>query len=174
MPAGRRNNSLTPPWRSKPAVKVCLYRLLCFLEEREPTKYGCAKDLGISRTTVIKWWNLVDWEGGDHDLFYEVFFYQAIRLTKIVPNTTQSAYNPDYKMEEIASDCGTTLEKSLLLDAIREAYVAQRCNRWKEYDLERVKVVGFFDFYWDDAVYVNLKRRNRKSVWKGRRRWKRC
>lgn len=61
MTAGRPYNSTTPLWRSKPAVKVSMYHFLCFLEHKEPTQYGCAKEMGISRTTAIKWFEATRW-----------------------------------------------------------------------------------------------------------------
>ena len=61
MTAGRPYNSITPLWRSKPAVKVAWYQFLCFIEHKEPTMYGCAKMMKISRTTVIKWFEATKW-----------------------------------------------------------------------------------------------------------------
>lgn len=170
MTAGRPYNSQTPLWRSKPAIRVCLFRLLCFLEKRELSKSACARELGVSRTTVIKWWNLVDWEGGDFDHFRRVFDYQALRLTDYTLDTGQSTYNPDYTMEEIASDCGIPIEKARLLDAIRKEYVAQHYKNYKMYDLDRVKAVGYFDKYWEDAVYLSVAA---KTAWKWKKRRKR-
>lgn len=61
MTAGRPFNSITPLWRSKPAVKVAMYHFLCFLNHKEPTMYGCAKMMKISRTTAIKWFDVTKW-----------------------------------------------------------------------------------------------------------------
>lgn len=62
MSAGRPYNSTTPLWRSKPAVKVAIYHFLCFHDHKEPTKYGCAKEMGISRTTTTKWFEATRWD----------------------------------------------------------------------------------------------------------------
>ena len=56
--AGRPQNSTTPVWRSKPAAKVRAYR---FLMDKKGTKADCAKETGLSRTTVIKWWDQTEW-----------------------------------------------------------------------------------------------------------------
>ncbi len=61
MPAGRPFNSITPPWRSTPAVMVVTYRFLMTYKRQEATKSGCARYCGISRNTVIKWWDLIEW-----------------------------------------------------------------------------------------------------------------
>ena len=34
---------------------------MCYLERETPTKYGCAKTMGISRTTAIKWFDAMKW-----------------------------------------------------------------------------------------------------------------
>lgn len=170
MTAGRPYNSQTPPWRSKPALRVCLYRLLCFLEKREASKSACARELGVSRTTVIKWWNLTDWEGGDYEAFRNVFSYQALRLTDYILDSGKSTYDPDYKMEEIAANCDIPLEKTLLLDAIRKEYVAQHYKNYKMYDLDRVKAVGFLDSYWDDAVFLSTQAGKTALKWEKRRK----
>lgn len=72
MPAGRPNNSTTPLWRSKPAVKVSMYHFLCFLEHKEPTKYGCAKKMGISRTTAYKWFDATRWSKERNEQYWAV------------------------------------------------------------------------------------------------------
>lgn len=62
MTAGRPYNSTTPAWRSKPAVKVGMYHFLCHIHYYEgPTKSGCARLMGISRNTVIKWFDDLRW-----------------------------------------------------------------------------------------------------------------
>ena len=170
MTAGRPYKSQTPPWRSKPALRVCLYRLLCFLEKREASKSACARELGISRTTVIKWWDITDWEGGDYEAFRNVFSYQALRLTDYTLDSGQSTYDPNYTMEEIASDCDIPIEKALLLDAIRKEYVAQAYKDYKMYDLDRVKAVGFFDSYWEDSVFLSTQAGKTAQKWKKRRK----
>jgi len=58
---GRPRNSLTPPWRNQAAVKVRAYRLL----NRNGSKYDCAKTMRMSRTTVIKWWDAMEWTKND-------------------------------------------------------------------------------------------------------------
>ena len=55
---GRPYNSTTPTWRNKAAVKVRVYR---WLEGDKATKYGCAQMMQMSRTTVIKWWDAMEW-----------------------------------------------------------------------------------------------------------------
>ena len=77
-------------------------------------------------------------------------------------------------MEEIAEECGITSEKAHLLEEIRKEYVSMNVYRSKEYDLNRVKEVGFFDHYWNDGLYYDALRKSRKAVWRGKRRWKRC
>ena len=79
--------------------------------------------------------------------------------------------NPQYTIEDIAEECGVTTEKALLLEEIRKEYVSMNVYRSKEYDLDRVKEVGLFDFYWDDSLFIG--RNRQKAVWKGKRRWKR-
>ena len=55
---GRPYNSTTPAWRNKAAIKVRAYR---WLERDKATKYGCAQMMQMSRTTVIKWWDAMEW-----------------------------------------------------------------------------------------------------------------
>lgn len=69
MTAGRPYYSITPAWRSKPAIKVRAYR---FLMGEKATKAGCAKMTGLSRTTVIKWWNSSEWTSKTGKDFDEV------------------------------------------------------------------------------------------------------
>lgn len=179
MSAGRPYNSTTPAWRSKPCLKVCAYKLYCHLKETEATKSECARVTGLSRTTVIKWWNTVDWECGDFKNFDEMFYNQALRYSSPstdaegVMNITHND-NPQYTIEDIAEECGVSPEKARLLEEIRKEYVNMNVYRSKEYDLERVKVVGLFDSYCEDGLYYSLLGRSRqKAVWKGKRRWKR-
>ena len=72
MSIGRPNNSITPLWKSKPAVKVGMYHFLCYLEHKEPTMYGCAKEMGISRTTAIKWFEVTRWSKERHEQYWSV------------------------------------------------------------------------------------------------------
>lgn len=58
MSAGRPYNSKTPLWNNKAALKVRIYR---WIEFSGGTKYGCAKVMHISRSTVIKWWDIMEW-----------------------------------------------------------------------------------------------------------------
>ena len=159
--AGRPYNSITPAWRSKPAIKVCAYKLLSFLNETEPSKSGCSRDMALSRTTVIKWWDAIDWEK-DFEAFELLFFSQAISI-----EDQASSFGI------IASECGIPLEKALLMEEIRKEYVSMKAYRSKEYDLNRVRVVGFWDYYWSDRLYYRAIRKNRKAVGNGKRRWKR-
>lgn len=72
MPAGRPHSSTTPAWRSKPAIRVCLYHYLCYLFRKPPTKYGCAKEMGISRTTAIKWFETMRWNKEQHERYWAI------------------------------------------------------------------------------------------------------
>lgn len=72
MSAGRPYNSTTSLWRSKPAVKVGMYHFLCFMEQRNPTMYGCAKEMGISRTTAIKWFETTRWSKERDEQYWAV------------------------------------------------------------------------------------------------------
>ena len=58
MNGGRPHNSTTPARRSKSAIQVRAYR---FLIGNSGTKADCARQTGLSRTTVIKWWDTVAW-----------------------------------------------------------------------------------------------------------------
>lgn len=58
MKAGRPKNSKTPVWRSFAAIRIRAYR---YVTGEHGTKYGCARFTGLSRTTVIKWWDTVEW-----------------------------------------------------------------------------------------------------------------
>lgn len=73
-------------------------------------------------------------------------------------------------MEEIASDCRIPIEKARLLDAIRKEYVAQVYKDHKMFDLDRVKAVGYFDSYWDDAVFLSTQAGKTAQKWKKRRK----
>jgi len=61
MKAGRPKNSKTPVWRNKAAIKVRIYRYLAENGDVPPTKSGCAAFMKLSRTTVIKWWDAMEW-----------------------------------------------------------------------------------------------------------------
>lgn len=61
MPAGRPYNSITPIWNNKAAIKVRIYHWLKWHDGDPGTKYDCAKMMGISRTTAIKWWDSMKW-----------------------------------------------------------------------------------------------------------------
>ncbi len=63
--AGRPINSKTPAWRSQPAIKVVAYRFLMRYKKTKATKAGCARYMHLSRTTVIKWWDLIEWSKDD-------------------------------------------------------------------------------------------------------------
>ena len=159
MAAGRPHNSTTPAWNSKPCLKVCAYKLYCYLNETEATKSECARMTGSSRVTVIKWWNTVDWKNGDFDLFEHLFFCQAVNID-----------DSNFCLADCASECGITLEKAQLLDEIRKEYVSMNVYKSKEYDLEHVRVVGFQDYYWDDGIYYDILRRSKKATRKGKKR----
>ena len=49
---------MMPVWRSKFAIQVRAYR---FVMGNKGTRAGCARQTGLSRTTVIKWWDAVEW-----------------------------------------------------------------------------------------------------------------
>ena len=66
MPAGRPHNSTTPPWNSEPAIKVAVYRFLMKNKRKKESKSGCARFMKISRTTVVKWWDIIEWSKEDY------------------------------------------------------------------------------------------------------------
>lgn len=72
MRAGRPYNSKTPVWRNKTAIKVRMYHFLCFQEHKTPTKYGCAKYMNISRTTAIKWFDVMKWNNDRNTEYWAV------------------------------------------------------------------------------------------------------
>ena len=51
MSVGRPKDSMMPVWRSKFAIQVRAYR---FLMGDKGTRSDCARQTGLSRTTVIK------------------------------------------------------------------------------------------------------------------------
>lgn len=161
MGAGRPYNSTTPAWRSKPAIKVCAYKLHCYLNGIEATKSECARIIGASRVTVIKWWNTVDWEHGDFDKFRGLFRYQTDlgytleEAAKEVKLDDLSMTQPHIVIFEYPEIDDSELEKARLLDEIREEYI--RAYKSQEYVLKR--------------HYKPITRS--KAVWKGKRRWKR-
>ena len=67
MKAGRPFNSITPAWRNKALVKVMAYRFLMGYKNQEATKAGCARYMSLSRTTVIKHWDALDWTADDFE-----------------------------------------------------------------------------------------------------------
>jgi len=69
MPAGRPYNSNTPEWRSQSAVRVRAYR---FVTGDQGNKADCAKRMGLSRTTVHKWWDRVAWTSAGSKNYDEV------------------------------------------------------------------------------------------------------
>ena len=58
MTVGRPQNSTIPVWQSKSAIQVRAYR---FVMGNKGTRADSARLTGLSRTTVIKWWNAVEW-----------------------------------------------------------------------------------------------------------------
>lgn len=71
---------MTPLWRSRSAAKVRAYR---FVHDRD--KSDCARITGLSRSTVIKWWDQAAWTPENsqdyHDIqnwFSTVMHYQVV------------------------------------------------------------------------------------------------
>ena len=75
MTAGRPHNNKTPLWRNKAAMKVRAYR---WMERENATRSGCAKVMGISRHTAIKWWNRMAWSEEDYKAFTAVRHSECI------------------------------------------------------------------------------------------------
>jgi len=65
MPAGRPFDSKTPLWRNSAAIKVVTYRFLMAYKGMDASKSGCARYMSLSRTTVIKWWHVIEWTEDD-------------------------------------------------------------------------------------------------------------
>ena len=61
MGAGRPYKSKTPVWHNMKAIKVRVYRYLADNGDVPSTKNGCAKFMKLSRTTVRKWWDVMEW-----------------------------------------------------------------------------------------------------------------
>lgn len=69
MTVGRPLNSKTPAWNNTAAVKVRIYR---YLHREKATKRNCSKAMNMSRTTVIKWWDSMNWTPADYNNFNAV------------------------------------------------------------------------------------------------------
>ena len=69
MSAGRPHNSTTPIWRNNAAIKVRIYR---WMKSGSGTKMGCARDMEMTRTTVIKRWDTMEWTAEKLDNFQKV------------------------------------------------------------------------------------------------------
>lgn len=110
MPAGRPHSSTTPAWRSKPAIRVCLYHYLCYLFRKPPTKYGCAKEMGISRTTAIKWFETMRWNKEQHERYW------AIRSWAISHMHLECRYDAEACAKELGYD----------IDEVRMAFEIQK------------------------------------------------
>ena len=102
MEAGRPYNSITPPWHSKPAIKVRMYHLLCFLKGETPTVYGCAKLMQISRTTATKWFGMMKWnmEKDEH--------YKTVRNWLLSHSHDDSPYTADDCAKDLKFDLDET------------------------------------------------------------------
>ena len=80
MTAGRPLGSKTPPWKNKAAIKVRIYRWLKWHDGDPGTRYNCAKVMGISRTTVVGWWDTMSWTADRHKGFREVIHWYCTHL----------------------------------------------------------------------------------------------
>ncbi len=97
MTAGRPLNSKTPLWNNKAAIKVRIYRWMY----PDGTRYGCAKTMAMSRTTVIKWWDSMAWSEQQRQAFNKVWSW-------MVPHDSQD------DCHQCADELGMTLEDVLL------------------------------------------------------------
>lgn len=73
MGAGRPKNSKTPIWRNEAVIKVRVYRYLADKGDVPPTKSGCAKFMKMSRTTINKWWDAMEWTEKSSKIYNDVW-----------------------------------------------------------------------------------------------------
>ena len=73
MGAGRPYNSKTLVWRNMAAIKVRVYRYFADNGDVPPTKSGCATYMNLSRTTVIKWWDTMEWTENSRNTYNMVW-----------------------------------------------------------------------------------------------------
>lgn len=69
MTAGRPHNSNTPLWRCKAAINVRLYR---YVHTKDGSQSACAREFGMSRTTVIKYWDAAEWTAENEAVYNRV------------------------------------------------------------------------------------------------------
>ena len=156
MPAGRPHNSITPAWRSKPAVRVCAWKLFRFLTEQETTKSECARELGISRSTVIKWWNTIDWDE-NFIIFQRVFDWRVCWVK-----------HPEKSFDDCAEELNISVEKVQFMEKIRK-----ELKKWskyldhEDYDFEQFQQNLENE---ENGTFIFVRQ---KSIWKGHKRWKR-
>lgn len=108
MSAGRPHNSITPEWRSKPAARICAWKLVQYLANREITKSDCARQLKLSRHTVIKWWNTIDWER-DYNNFETFMDWRIFWM-----------FHPEKTLHECSREIGLSPEYVLFMENIRK------------------------------------------------------
>ena len=139
------------------------------------SKSACARDLNLSRSTVIKWWNAVDWEGGDQNILdaivdiqesclYGIIYNDFDAYDAVMDNTFVFPPAGMVTIPEIAQELNLPIEKVELIEKVRQEVVKMN----GDYDLQR-SVREFVETE-IDFRYTN---RRSKAIWKGRRRWKR-
>ncbi len=119
MPQGRPYNSLTPAYRSLPAMSICVWKLQRYLNNEEMTKSACARDLGLSRHTVIKWWDTIEW---NHEM--HVAFSRYVQLRSTFRETTPEA------MDALRRYIKQPIELAWLMEGISRA-ANRMANVWE-------------------------------------------
>lgn len=105
MGAGRPHNSTTPIWRNKAAIKVRIYR---WMKGEGATRLGCAKQMKMSRTTVVKWWDAMAWTAEKRRNMDAVGTWYIQH--KQSPNLRQCAEDLGLPFESVQLDVATLCE----------------------------------------------------------------
>lgn len=108
MTAGRPHDSKTPLWRNKAAIKVCIYRWLRWHDGVPGTKYNCAQMMEISRTTVIKWWDAMEWDEARNNSFHKVMHWHDTHWENL--DYDQCASELNIPLEEVLFNVATYKE----------------------------------------------------------------
>lgn len=106
----------------------------------EGTQYGCAKELGISRTTVVKWWNCTAEDAkAEYDRINAV--YEA-GLAAIREKESVNGYDqPDTQPSEL-HDLGAEVNTGYMTDRNISDMVMQNSEGYSDQSAETIKNIG--------------------------------
>lgn len=110
MKVGRPHNSKTPLWHNTAAIKVRIYLWMSYYWPETLSKSDCARRMSLSRTTVIKWWNIMAWDDAKMKAFSKVKHYYTTHWGNFDENLAVQELN--MPLDNILLDVATFTEMS--------------------------------------------------------------